>query len=277
MSQYYTIHQKKQAEQTYTKVLVKYWFQIFVISIALYSFIKKEISFEFDLGKNVSKQMAQNNQSAIEKISPTAQLSTLNNVNPAMNVSQMSSPKKKEWKDRKANNFYNISFILSPDLGQRKGIDPKVVNMHLSNCYNYVRQYLEIATNERRAYGIPISITLAQGLLESDAGDSRLSIESNNHFGIKCKRKCRSCTCRNYTDDDIYDMFRVFESPWESFREHSILLTGARYKHLLDLDPRDYKGWSRGLKKAGYATDKRYAEKLIQIIEEMQLYRFDEI
>ncbi|MCB0588722.1 MAG: glucosaminidase domain-containing protein, partial [Phaeodactylibacter sp.] len=87
--------------------------------------------------------------------------------------------------------------------------------------------------------------------------------------------KCRGCTCRNYTDDDIYDMFRVFESPGESFREHSILLSSSRYKHLLKLRKTDYRKWAHGLKKAGYATDKRYAEKLIRIIEFFDLGQYD--
>ena len=124
-------------------------------------------------------------------------------------------------------------------------------------------------------YGIPASITLAQGLLESDAGDSRLATESNNHFGIKCRSKCRGCTCRNYSDDDIYDMFRVFDSSWESFREHSLLLQIDRYVHLKKLGTKDYKNWAIGLKKAGYATDKNYHKKLIHIIEALDLSQFD--
>jgi len=102
-----------------------------------------------------------------------------------------------------------------------------------------------------------------------------LAMESNNHFGIKCRSKCRGCTCRNYCDDDVYDMFRVFDSAWDSFREHSVLLSSPRYAHLLDLESTDYKNWARGLKKAGYATDPTYAEKLIQIIDYLDLYQYD--
>jgi flagellum-specific peptidoglycan hydrolase FlgJ len=111
-------------------------------------------------------------------------------------------------------------------------------------------------------------------LLESNAGNSKLARESNNHFGIKCRRKCRGCTCRNYTDDDVYDMFRVFETVWESYQEHSTLLASPRYRHLLKYG-KDYKNWAYGLKKAGYATDKRYAQKLIRIIDNMELHRYD--
>lgn len=169
-----------------------------------------------------------------------------------------------------------MTFILSPNYAKRKGIDPDVVKEKINHCKDYIERYAKVAINEREKYGIPASITLAQGLLESNVGDSRLSVESNNHFGIKCKRKCKGCTCRNYVDDDVYDMFRVFNTVWESYREHSILLNGQRYKHLLKLDHLDFKAWAHGLKRAGYATDKKYAQKLIKIIETMKLYRYDQ-
>ncbi len=177
--------------------------------------------------------------------------------------------------DLKANHFRNLTFVLNPGYAKRKGVDPEVVEAKLNTCKNYIRRYAGFAVLEMERTGIPASITLAQGLLESDAGESRLSLESNNHFGIKCRSKCRGCTCRNYTDDDIYDMFRVFEDPIESFKAHSQLLTSKRYQHLLRLPHTDYKAWASGLKKAGYATDKKYAEKLITIIENLKLYRYD--
>ena len=127
-----------------------------------------------------------------------------------------------------------------------------------------------------RKYGIPASITLAQGLIESNAGESRLSKENNNHFGMKCfSKKCKKDHCSNFTDDSHKDFFRKYTTAWESYRAHSIMLGGDRYKHLKKLDKSDYKSWARGLKKAGYATDRRYAEKLIHIIEEMELYQYD--
>jgi flagellum-specific peptidoglycan hydrolase FlgJ len=141
---------------------------------------------------------------------------------------------------------------------------------------NYIKRFAEVARSEMRKYGIPASITLAQGLIESNAGDSRLSKENNNHFGMKCFSKtCNKGHCANFTDDSHKDFFRIYETAWESYRAHSIMLGGDRYKHLKNLKKSDYKGWAIGLQKAGYATDKRYAEKLIHIIEEMQLYQFD--
>jgi flagellum-specific peptidoglycan hydrolase FlgJ len=140
----------------------------------------------------------------------------------------------------------------------------------------YVKRFAEVAKSEMRKFGIPASIILAQGLIESNAGHSRLSKENNNHFGMKCfSKKCKKGHCANFTDDSHKDFFRKYETAWESYRAHSILLGGKRYKHLKKLKKSDYKGWAFGLQKAGYATDKRYAKKLIHIIEEMKLYQFD--
>ena len=176
--------------------------------------------------------------------------------------------------DDPAPHISNLTLILSPDYGKRHKLPEHIIRAKLRRVDDYVRRYAGAARQEMADYGIPASITLAQGLLESNAGDSRLAVESNNHFGIKCRSKCRGCTCRNYSDDSAFDMFRVFESPNESFREHSILLSSARYAKLKD-HGRNYKKWAHGLKKCGYATDRRYAEKLIQIIEHLDLHRYD--
>ena len=171
--------------------------------------------------------------------------------------------------------YSNLGFILNPTYATRKGVDPKIVAYKQQKCQAYVQLFKSTAQEEAELYGIPVSITLAQGLLESNAGDSKLAQNDHNHFGIKCKSKCLGCRCANYTDDSRYDMFRVFDSPWYSFREHSKLLNGARYKHLKSLERSDYKNWARGLQAAGYATDPNYATKLIQIIEHLQLQRLD--
>lgn len=140
----------------------------------------------------------------------------------------------------------------------------------------FIKRYAPVAVAEMKKYNIPASIKMAQAMIESRAGQSKLALQSNNFFGIKCKAKCRGCTCRNYADDGDYDMFRVFENPWESWREHSELLQIDRYKKLQQYDM-DYQKWAVGLKKAGYATDKRYDKKLINIIEKYQLHKLDKL
>jgi flagellum-specific peptidoglycan hydrolase FlgJ len=140
----------------------------------------------------------------------------------------------------------------------------------------YIHLYAQLAQLEMQQYGIPASITLAQGLLETNAGESPLATDANNHFGIKCFSKvCRKGHCRNFEDDSHKDFFRIYTTPGESYRAHSILLQSPRYQPLYQLSVKNYTAWARGLKKAGYATDPHYAEKLIRLIEEFQLYRYD--
>lgn len=140
----------------------------------------------------------------------------------------------------------------------------------------YVRRFAAVAQAEMDKFGIPASIILAQGILETDAGQSRLARDNHNHFGIKCfSRSCQKGHCSNHTDDTHKDFFRRYENAWESYRSHSLLLKNPRYEHLFKLDKSDYRGWAKGLKKAGYATDEQYAEKLIKTIEALRLFEYD--
>ena len=141
----------------------------------------------------------------------------------------------------------------------------------------YVKRYSKVAMDEMRIYKIPASITLAQGILESGNGNSRLSKEANNHFGIKCGSSWTGKSIKHH-DDKRNECFRVYSSPWGSYRDHSKFLTvNKRYSNLFNHKITDYKSWAYGLKKAGYATDKKYPKRLIKIIEDHQLYRFDEM
>jgi flagellum-specific peptidoglycan hydrolase FlgJ len=141
----------------------------------------------------------------------------------------------------------------------------------------YVKRFAKVAQAEMDKFGIPASITLAQGLLESNVGESKLAVENNNHFGIKCFSKtCGKGHCSNFTDDTHKDFFRKYKSPWESYRAHSQLLKqGGRYNQLFQLKQTDYRRWAKGLKAAGYATDEQYADKLIKLIEDLELHQYD--
>ena len=139
----------------------------------------------------------------------------------------------------------------------------------------YISKYSSIAVQEMLRSGVPASITLAQGILESGAGESRLATEGNNHFGIKCHKGWTGRSLR-HDDDSRQECFRAYDSPEESFRDHSDFLRYRdRYKFLFDLDRTDYQGWAYGLKQAGYATDPKYPAKLIRYIEDYNLARFD--
>ena len=140
----------------------------------------------------------------------------------------------------------------------------------------YIDRYKGIAIEHMERYGIPASITLAQGILESDSGNSTLARKSNNHFGIKCKSNWRGD--RVYHDDDAKgECFRKYDTVEESYQDHADFLDQQpRYDSLFAYSSDDYRSWARGLKAAGYATAPDYAQRLIRIIEDNQLYLFDE-
>lgn len=139
----------------------------------------------------------------------------------------------------------------------------------------YIDRYKHIAIDKMLVYKIPVSITLAQGVLESGSGRSELAKKSNNHFGIKCHKGWKGKKVR-HDDDKKRECFRKYQHPEESFNDHSAFLTTrSRYASLFELKLDNYKGWAKGLKKAGYATDRKYPSKLINIIESYQLYKYD--
>jgi LysM repeat protein len=138
----------------------------------------------------------------------------------------------------------------------------------------YVEQFSSIAVEKMYQHRIPASITLAQGILESGIGESRLARDANNHFGIKCHDWKGEYIL--HTDDKVNECFRKYKNPEESYEDHSLFLTTrGRYAHLFDLKTTDYKGWAIGLQRAGYATDPNYATRLITLIEENNLHAFD--
>ena len=139
----------------------------------------------------------------------------------------------------------------------------------------YIKKYAPLAVLEMYKYNIPASVTLAQGILESGNGRSQLASKSNNHFGIKCHTGWKG-TKVYHDDDEKGECFRKYKYVQSSYKDHSEFLSGRRrYASLFKLRKSDYKGWAKGLKKVGYATDKKYPKKLIKIIEEYKLYEFD--
>ena len=171
-------------------------------------------------------------------------------------------PAKKVSMDLSGTNIY--APVSASSLEEKKVID-------------FIQKYAPIAVKEMETYNIPASIKMAQALIESRAGRSKLAVNNNNHFGMKCfSRRCHKDHCTNAFDDHHKDFFRKFGSANESWKEHSKLISQGRYKSLQD-HKLDYKKWAVGLKKAGYATDKKYATKLINIIEKYQLQQLDKL
>ena len=168
--------------------------------------------------------------------------------------------------------FFSIPFFLFTSLvlfGQ---------SYTKSDVVNYIQTYAKIAVEKMRTNKIPASITLAQGILESAAGKSELAQNANNHFGIKCGGAGR-WSGKTYTKDDDKpdECFRKYNSPEQSYEDHSLFLQAPRYENLFSLEITDYKAWAHGLKKAGYATHPQYAERLIRIIEEYELMQYDTV
>lgn len=162
--------------------------------------------------------------------------------------------------------FGIVLFLFIPGFAQKKQFSRE----------EYIQKYYRLAISEMERSGIPASIILAQGCWESQNGNSILAAEGNNHFGIKCKSDWKGK--KIYHDDDArHECFRKYLHAEASYKDHTdFLMAGSRYSFLFQLDPKDYVGWANGLKKAGYATDPIYAERLIKIIEENKLSIYDE-
>jgi flagellum-specific peptidoglycan hydrolase FlgJ len=265
--------------------LVKYWLNVAIVLLLLYGIGSKRINLSLHFGDtnavaaNIPTKGKAQNVAHKEKISKSHEstASLLNALEkhdhngdgvvellPQRTIKPVASAQK----GNEANLFQNVSAVSGTK------VTPSVFKDKQEKCRDYVARFINVARTERQKFGIPVSVILAQGLLESDAGESRLTRNANNHFGIKTFNKKVPHVVMK--DDVPNDKFKKYNSAWESYRDHSLLLMKNHYKHLQFLSKTDYVGWAKGLEKAGYATDKQYAEKLTAIIENLQLYRFDE-
>ena len=197
-------------------------------------------------------------------------LTTFCLVSCGSNRSTSGKAKKKEISTREQYLFAKSDVIFESFKKENKG---KVNDFTIA----YIGTYKNIAIDKMETYKIPASITLAQGILESGNGLSTLAKKSNNHFGIKCHSGWKGK--KVYHDDDKKnECFRKYPTSEGSFNDHSKFLTSrGRYEFLFDLKPDDYKAWAKGLKKAGYATDRKYPKKLISFIETFELYKYDDL
>jgi hypothetical protein len=173
--------------------------------------------------------------------------------------------------------FNNVTCAIDPGFTNRNGIASREADTRLSKCRTYIARFAPIAVAEMQRTGIPASITLAQGLLESNAGEAKLAHMTNNHFGMKCfSHRCKKGHCVNFTDNSHKDFFLKYPNAASSFRAHSeFLRNSGRYVHLFELDGANYRGWARGLAEAGYASDQKYGDKLIALIQVLGLDRYD--
>jgi flagellum-specific peptidoglycan hydrolase FlgJ len=274
--------------------LTRHWFKALVLLVVGYVFTQKDLSFSVNMRQNGSADVTHSapptpanatigsptsmanaptllktdNTDAVAEASVVGGLLELGSAATSKATAKTAAPV--------GNTMSNLAPILNPAYIKKHKIAAAVVDEKMDICRNYVSTYSAAAVQEMKTYGIPASITLAQGLLESNAGASLLARKANNHFGIKCFSKtCKRGHCMNATDDTHKDFFRMYPSGKNCYRAHSEFLQSDRYKLLKKLGNRDYKNWAKGLKKAGYATAPHYAEALITIVESLKLYQYD--
>ena len=239
----------RQIKQEVKEWLNQNWFKLTFLAICTFFALKKDLNLNINFGTG---QQPTAINAPLQAVAKTASLSISDNI----------------MRQHTASNI-----VAVPTKPKRK---PIIMTEKAKKQLAYVKRFAKVAQVEMHKFNIPASITLAQGLIETNAGASPLATKNNNHFGIKCfSKSCKKGHCSNFSDDSHKDFFRKYGSSWESFRAHSKLLTYKRYKHLANLDPTDYKNWAIGLKKAGYATDKNYHTKLIRLIEDLHLDEYD--
>lgn len=253
----------------------RHWIKVSVLLVFAYIVYRKDFTIDVSLNGLESGIALQG-----EEYAASTGAKEVHPVNTSMleaaptQEKKTTSAKRTKPDDNRANTFSNLTYTKGAFATNESKAEREA---KVQKQQAYVRRFAKVAQTEMQKFGMPASIILAQGLLESDAGDSRLAVNNNNHFGVKCfSRTCRKGHCSNFTDDSHKDFFRIYQNPWESYRAHSQLLRAQRYLGLYKLEQSDYKSWAMGLKRAGYATDKFYAEKLINLIEEMDLHQYDQ-
>lgn len=206
-------------------------------------------------------------------------VASCNSTRPVVRTTSKSKPKTTTTKKPVAQNASTKSTTPKAS-GENKGNEVQLEATSNIRTYDdeiklYISNFQEIAKNNMKLHGIPASITLAQGILESGAGKGKLAQAANNHFGIKCHTGWTGESVK-HDDDAAQECFRKYNHPSESYRDHSLFLTSrSRYANLFKLDKGDYEAWAKGLKDAGYATDRKYPDKLIGLIERFELYKYD--
>jgi flagellum-specific peptidoglycan hydrolase FlgJ len=266
----------KLARRQIADAVRRYWFRVFLLGLAAFLVNRKDLS--IDLHLNAVQQTSAFFGSG-EEVAEEEPARPMNTSLLSPGGGEAKSRREARDSDTGKTSAGAANGESGFDLGAKAPEDyekERARQEKRKKQLQYVKRYAKVAQNEMARYGIPASIKLAQGLLESDIGQSRLAKNNNNHFGIKCfSRSCAKGHCSNFSDDHHKDFFRIYKNAWESYRAHSNLLQKDRYQPLFDLEKTDYKGWAYGLKKAGYATDRNYAEKLINLIEDLELHLYD--
>jgi flagellum-specific peptidoglycan hydrolase FlgJ len=280
---------------TYTvqELTNRHWYKVIMLLIIAYVFTQKNISFSVntqDAG-SASSDIAMPPQSSPVAASIGSPRSLANSpklmkaqteteeASVVGGLLELGAAAKSTSKAKSApvgNTMSNLAPVLNPNYIKKHHISKEIVAEKMQTCQMYIDKFAAAAVREMHLYGIPASVTLAQGLLESNAGQSLLASKANNHFGIKCFSKtCKRGHCMNASDDTHKDFFRMYPNAGDCYHAHSEFLQADRYKWLKKYPKNDYKNWAKGLKKSGYATAPHYAEALITIVETLDLEAYD--
>ncbi len=260
-------------------------FKLAMIIISIYVLNMKNISFSFNMGELGSAVAVSETKHLGSEAIPSFQKTATQSgkikekaEEPlAMPVDDFDREHRNPSIPSFTNTISNLGYLLNPLFSSRKKSKTHERDFYNRKCSDYVGRYNHVAQSEMKKFGIPASIILAQALLESNVGENKLARMHNNHFGIKCvSRKCSKGHCTNIEGDSHKDFYRNYESVWSAYRDHSRFLQKDRYLHLKSLGTKDYEAWAKGLMDSGYSDDESYARKLVDIIETLGLYGYDE-
>lgn len=243
-----------------------YWFRTILICIGLYIVFTKDINLQVNMQSNLASVSSAIDQAPNPKAAP---VKLKNQSNPVASLTSYFSKEKKAAHWSKELDHLQALFPSN-------GLSRSEIKTKKAAINQYVKRFAKVSQTEAKKYGIPASIKLAQAILESDAGHKSTAGKANNHLGIKCKKRiCKKSHCANFKGDSHKDFYIKYQSAWANFRAHSKLMKSKKYKHLLDLGSNNYKEWAKGLEKAGYSKSTDYDKKLLQIIDALDLFKYD--
>ena len=270
--------------------VIAHWFELLVGFAVLYLVTDREFTVSFRMN-DTPAATAMAAPQAIRVVAPAATIParsttpTTPRINckppkvaavvPTVPAASASAPTNTGRRVFRHSDYQDLQFLLDPTYAERHQLPRDLVDAKLDACRAYVTRFAKVAIAEKERYNIPVAIKLAQGLLESENGQNPLATEANNHFALPCGISADNTGCLPTQRFGLAADFQRFDAVWNSYRTHSLLLNSDQYRHLLRLPAKDYKAWAQGLQMAGYSPDPQYAEKLVRLVEGLELYLFD--
>ena len=259
---------------------VRYWFEGLVIFALFYLLTDREFTVRFHMiDSAVAAEAApQVVRAAYTPLVPAPRINSVPVAAPEAPEATAPAASSAPGRTRRVfrhSDYQDLQFLLDPSYAERHQLPRELVDAKLDACRAYVTRFAKVAVAEKERYRIPVAITLAQGLLESENGRSPLATAANNHFALPCGISAEATGCLSALRFGRPAEFQRFDAAWNSFRTHSLLLNSDQYRHLLRLPAGDYRAWAQGLQMAGYSPDPQYAEKLVRLVEGLDLYLFD--